>query len=404
MASFKYTAISLDGQKITGLVEGYSEFDAVERIKQTCKVVTKLTRVDENKKDILHIELDENKLDTKAFTLMCNQFAVILRAGVPIGRTVQLIRDKTEEKRLHRLLVKVAEDVEAGRALSTSFAEHGEKLLPVTFVETVRAGEETGSLADSFESMAKYYTKQVKLSGKVRGALIYPAFVLVIAIAVVIVLMVRVVPTFTAIFESMDMELPGITRALIGVSNFFRKYIIVIIAFVAAVVLGLKLYGRNSEGKLKLAKLYLKMPVLGNIAYLDGASQFANTMAMMLHAGLPVTRAVAITAKTIRNYYLSTEVGRTIVKIEEGRTLHSVLRETDALPDILVDMVGVGEETGELEGTLATIAAFYDNELEEATAAALAKLEPAILVVLAGIAGFIVIAMYVAMFSMYNGM
>ncbi len=350
------------------------------------------------------MDLDGDKLDKKAFTLMCNQFSVILRAGVPIGRTVKLICDKTENKNLHRVLSKVSEDVIAGRSLATSFAERGGKLFPATFIETVRAGEESGSLAESFEAVSRYYSKRVKMGNKVRGALIYPVFVLIVAIVVVIVLMVKVVPVFMEIFTSMNMELPAVTKALIAVSNFFKNYTLLMAAIAAIIVIGIRLYGRKSEGRLKLAKLRLKLPVLGNVAWLDSASQFANTMAMMLAAGLPITKAVSITAKTIDNYYVSYYVGTLTVKLEEGRSLHSGLVETGVLPDILVDMVGVGEETGELEKTLGTIGVYYDDELEQATSEAVAKLEPAILVVLAGVAGFIVIAMYMAMFSMYSGM
>ncbi len=404
MASYKYSAISLDGEHVNGVVEAYNEFDAADRIKQNCRVVLKLAAVNEEKKSILLVDLDADKLDKKAFTLMCNQFSVILRAGVPIGRTVRLICDKTENKNLHRVLSQVAEDVVAGRSLATSFAERGGKLFPVTFIETVRAGEESGTLADSFDAVSRYYSKRVKMASKVRGALIYPVFVLVVAIVVVIVLMVKVVPTFMNIFDSMDMELPAITKALIAVSNFFRNYTLLIAAIVALIVIGLRLYARNSEGRLKLAKLQLKLPVLGKVAWLDCASQFANTMAMMLNAGLPITKAVSISAKTIDNYYVSYQVGTLTVKLEEGRSLYSGLSESGVLPDILVDMVGVGEETGELEKTLGTIGVYYDNELEQATSEAVAKLEPAILVVLAGVAGFIVLAMYTAMFSMYSGM
>ncbi|MDO4805016.1 MAG: type II secretion system F family protein [Lachnospiraceae bacterium] len=394
----------MNGERVNGIVEAYNEFDAADRVKQTCKLVLNLTEVNEEKKNILLMDLDANKLDKKAFTLMCNQFAVILRSGVPIGRTVRLIYEKTENKNLHRVLGKVAEDVVAGRSLSAAFAERGGNLFPITFIETIRAGEESGSLADSFEAVSRFFSKRVKLAAKVRGALIYPTFVLVIAIAVVIVLMTKVVPVFTSIFDSMNMELPAITKALIATSDFFRKYTLLIVAIIVLIVLIMRVYARNSEGRMKLAKLQLQLPVLGKVAWLDSASQFANTMAMMLAAGLPITRAVSITAKTIENYYISYEVGSLTVKLEEGRSLFSGLTESGSLPSILVDMVGVGEETGELETTLGTIGRYYDDELEQATSEAIAKLEPAILVVLAGIAGFIVIGMYVAMFSMYNGM
>ena len=252
--------------------------------------------------------------------------------------------------------------------------------------------------------MSRHYEKQTRIMGKVRGAMIYPAFVLMIAVAVVAVLMVKVVPTFTATFQDLGAELPGMTKALIAISDFFRNHFLKLAAFFLALFLVLKLYGNTEEGRINLAKLQLKLPVLGNIARLNAASQYSNTMAMMLEAGLPISRAVSITAKVMDNYFVGESVGKISRRLEEGAMLGTSLREADCLPDILVDMNMVGEETGELERTLNTIAGYYDSELEQATADALAKLEPAILCVLALVAGFIVISMYMAMFSMYNAM
>jgi type IV pilus assembly protein PilC len=175
--------------------------------------------------------------------------------------------------------------------------------------------------------------------------------------------------------------------------------VMLIIAVLA--VIAYKLYESLDEGRLNLAKLQLKIPVLGNISELNCASQFANTLSTMLASGLTMTRALAITSKTLDNYFISTEVGKITGKLEQGHALGASLREADILPDILVDMVGVGEETGEMEKTLKTIGTYYDTELDMAVASALAKLEPALLVGIAVIAGFIVIAMYMAMFSMY---
>lgn len=404
MVTYKYSAISHDGQTVTGVVEGFNELDAVDRIKQTCDVVLKLTAVNEEKTGFLNMEIGGNKLNSKAFTVMCSQFAIILKAGIPIARAVHLIADKTTDKPLKKMLKQVADDVESGRSLSAAFEERGGKLLPPTFTETLRAGEESGNIDKAFETMHEHYDKQVKVAAKVRGAMAYPLFVLVIAVVVVIVLMVRVVPAFTAIFDSYDAELPFITQMLIGISNFFRKYILLLVAIVAALIVAFKLYSNREEGRMNVAQLGLKLPVFGNINELTAASEFANTMTTMLSAGLPLTRAVSITSKTLSNYYISTEVGKLSGKLEQGRSLGASMREMDCLPDILVDMVNVGEETGELENTLDTISKYYDSELEQAIAKALAKLEPALLVGLAVVAGFIVIAMYMAMFSMYSAM
>ncbi|MBR2705813.1 MAG: type II secretion system F family protein [Mogibacterium sp.] len=406
MDTFNYTAMSRDGKKVTGVIEGFNEMDAASRIKESYPIILQLNSTKEKGivGNFLGSDLGGRRLNDKAFTLMCSQFAVILKSGIPISRTVRLIGDKMTDKPLKKMLDQVADDVESGRSLAASFEERGEGMLPLTFIETIRAGEEAGNLDASFESVSEHYTKQMKLKGKVRGAMIYPTFVLLLAVAVVIVLMVKVVPVFTAVFDAQGAELPGITKSLIALSTFFRKFWWVIVMIIIVIFICYKLYGNTEKGRMKLAKMALKLPVLGEINILNAASQFANTMTMMLGAGLPITKAVNITARTMSNYYISSEIGKVSADLETGHTLGRSLRESGCLPDILVDMTAVGEESGELEQTLAMTADYYDSELESAIAAAMAKLEPATLVFMGAVAGYVVVAIYVAMFSMYNGM
>lgn len=404
MVTYKYVAMSRAGQRVSGVVEAFNEMDAVDRVKQHHDIIIKMTPVKGEGEGLLNMEIGGNKLNNKAFIVMCSQFAIILNAGIPIARTVHLIAAKTSDKPLHKMLVKVAEDVEAGRSVAASFAERGEKILPPTFVETIAAGEQSGNLDKAFQTVYEHFDKQAKMAAKVRSAMAYPLFVLAIAVAVVAVLMIKVVPTFMAVFDSLGGELPGVTLALIAISNFFTKYWMVLLAIIAAVTIIYKVYGNTEEGRLNLAEWALKVPILGNIQELNAASEFANTLTTMLASGLPMTRAISITAKTMSNYFMSTEVGKLAVRLEEGHALGQSMREANFMPDILVDMVSVGEETGEMEKTLHTIAQYYDAELDMAIASALAKLEPALLVGLAGIAGFIVIAIYMAMFGMYAAM
>ena len=404
MATYKYTAISKDGVKVSGVVEGFNEFDAVDRIKQDCDIVLKLTEVEEKKPGLLSMEIGGNRLNAKAFSLMCAQFSIILQSGIPIGRTVRLIGDKMTDKKLKGILKKVAEDVEAGRSVAASFQERGGKLLPAVFIETIRAGEESGNLSKAFETMYQHYDKQVKMRAKVRNALIYPVFVLALAVVVVIVLMVKVVPTFMDIFASYDAELPLITQSLILISNFFRKYIFLIIVVFAAIALIFKLYANTEKGRMNVAKLALKIPVLGNVSLLSAASEFAANLTTLIGAGLQLTRAVSITARVINNYYISQCVGKMTSRLEEGHTLGECMREVDCLPDILVDMTAVGEETGELESTLHTVSGYYESELDMAVQDVLKKLEPTLLIGMAVIAGYIVLAVYIAMIQMYSVM
>ena len=225
MPTFKYSVMSRDGKKVNGVIEGFNELDAVSRLKENYPIVLNLSEVKEKGKaaqflsmdiggnklndkaftlmcsqfsvilkaggklaQFMSLDIGGNKLNDKAFTLMCSQFSVILKAGIPISRTVELIADKMTDKPLKRILEQVAKDVEGGRSLATAFTERGRKLFPVTFLETVRAGEESGSLDTAFDSISKHYAKQSKMKGKVRGALIYPIFVLIVAIVVVVLM------------------------------------------------------------------------------------------------------------------------------------------------------------------------------------------------------------------------
>ena len=404
MPAFKYSAISKNGEKVSGVMEAYDELQAVAAIKESCDIVTKIEKVPEDGEGLLNKDLTANHLNSKAFTVMCSQFAIILRSGIPIARTVQLIGQKISDKPLKRLLNSVYKDVEAGRGLAASFAANGEKLLPITFIETIRAGEESGNLANSFQTMYEHYDKQMKLKNKVRNALIYPVFVILIAIAVVIVLMVKVVPTFTAIFDSYDADMPGITKALIAISTFFQKTWWIILLVVLVLYVAYLIYNGTEDGRLKVAEVKLQLPMFGNIHLLTAASEFANTMTMLISAGLSLTRCIDITSRVITNYYIGQRIGEIGQKLEEGRTLGTSLQEAAVLPDILNDMTAVGEQTGELEETLHTVSGYYDAELEAAITAAVSKIEPITLVIVGGIAGFIVLAIYIAMFEMYNAM
>ncbi len=403
MAQFKYSAVSKSGEKVNGVIDAYNEVDAANRIRENCDVILKLAEVSE-KKTGLNMDIGGNKLNVKAFTVMCSQFSIILRAGVPLARAVHLIADKTTDKGLRNMLQKVADDVEGGRSMSSSFEEHGGKILPQTFIETIRAGEASGSIDRSFETMKVHFEKQQKTKSKVKSAMAYPLFVLVVAIVVVAVVMVVVIPKLTPMFTESGGQIPALMNSLIVVSTFFQKNILTMIGIAIAIVVVYKIYSNTEAGRLNLAKIQLKLPILGNIAELTGASEFANSMAALMNAGLSIPKALSITARTMSNYYFATENGKLSGELEAGRALGRSMADQGVMPDILVDMVGVGEETGELAGTLETVALFYDTELEEATKAAISKLEPAMLIFIALFAGYIVIAIYTGMFSIYDTM
>ena len=252
--------------------------------------------------------------------------------------------------------------------------------------------------------MYEHFDRLSKMNAKVQRAMAYPMFVLLVAVVVVVVLMVAVVPAFLEMFQEFDIRLPLATRILIVLSDFLRCYGIWLALMVFVLVTGIRLYSKNPRGRINLAKIQLKLPVLGTIAVLNAASQFANSMALLISSGLSITRAIHITAKVMDNACLSESVGKLSEAVEQGRGLGASMRAQGTMPHILVNMIALGEDSGELVKTLQTAAGFYDSELDQAVLRALALMEPVLIVVLGSIATFIVFAVYLAMFTLYSAL
>lgn len=401
MTTFKYKARTADGVLVSGVIEAYSEFEAVEQIKRTCTIVEKITEVKSGKGQ--HIDINEPLwVDDKVLSLTASQFSIMLRAGITIGRVVELIAGQTSDRLMKRILTECAADVSAGYSLAASLEKNGKKI-PVAFIETVRAGEESGTLETCFDRLTTYYEKAYKVKKRVKSALTYPIFVVVLAIIVVGIVMVKLVPTMLELFGNMGEELPLITRILIAVSDFFVGYWPFVLIGIAVIVLAYKLYVKTPNGEMNVAKLKLKLPIIGKISVMNSASQFSNTISTLLTAGLPMARVLTIVSKVIDNRAVGKSIEEIVVEIESGRALGEVLKSNEYLPEMCTEMAAVGEESGSLEETMATIGTYYDEEAVAASDKAIAMIEPMMTVILGGLVGFILIAIYLPMFSMYGG-
>lgn len=400
MITYRYKALSSDGIETRGVVEAQDEFSAVQKIRETCPVITEIREVKE-KKGIFSRDIGSSKINEKELSIMCSQFSIMLRSGMSAARCLELIARQTERKVIRKMMESAAEDVSEGSSLASGF-ERNFKGLPPTFVETIRAGEEAGTVEDSFERMEKYYRKSFQNKEKIRRVMIYPIFVVIIAVIVLMIVMVKVIPTLTATFRQLGGKLPAMTRFMIAASDFFSKYWILMMIVLVAAVLLLKFRQTTPSGRIRHAKNMLRMPVLGKINTFRGAAQFAGTMAVMLSSGITVNRAVEITSRVMDNAVLGEETAGMISRVEEGYPLGDCMMKTKFFPESLKEMCSIGEESGELDQTLETISEYFTNEADHATAKAISKLEPAILVILAVFAGFIVISIYLPMFRMYN--
>nr|WP_305147538.1 type II secretion system F family protein [Butyricicoccus faecihominis] len=387
-------------------MEAYDEFDAVSRIKATeCPIVLSIAEVQEGKGNILTRDIGgPKKIKEKQLALVCSQFSIIISAGLPMVRSVELVADQTTDKTLHKLLKQVAGDVAAGNSLADSFENKGGKQLPITFIETIRAGEESGTLEESFRKLFVYFEKSSKTRAKVTSALIYPAFLCVLSVIVVAIMMVKVIPMFTSMFDSMNIDLPPMTAIIIAASDFMVRAWLPLLLVVAVLIFALKIWSKTPNGMKFFAILKLKLPLVGRVQRMNAASQFANTMSTILAAGMPMTRTIQITAKVLDNYVIGMQVGDMVGGVEEGIRLGQCVKQCPWFPPLLTEMTGVGEETGSLENTLTIIGDYYDNEVNLAVERALSMLEPIIICGIAVIVVIVVLGFYLPMFSMYNSM
>ncbi len=401
MQSYKYTAISKDGATVNGVVEAFDEYSAVAKIKESCTLVTKITPVKAMRRSGKAVF--GQKIKEKELAIVCSQFAIILKAGMPVVHAVELIAQQSDSKRMKKLLTSVASDVSEGISLAHSF-ETKDVELPITFIETVRAGEESGTLPQAFQRLQDYFGRSARLKGKIQTAMVYPLFTILVAIVVVAVIMIKAVPTFVTSFETMGIRLPWATRVLIALSNFFVDWWWLMVVIVVAVVFAWRVWGHSESGRLKQNAWKLKLPVLGKINLMRAASQYASTMTTLLAAGISIQQAVAVTGNVMDNAFVGHQLSLQLPKLEEGKTLSECLRSCPTLPPMLVDMTGVGEDTGTMEQTLNVVSDYYNSETELRAQKAVSLLEPIIICVLAVIVVLILLAVYLPMFTLYDSM
>lgn len=406
MTTYSYEGLSASGAKVKGIVQAFDEQDAIIRAKSSCSVVIKVSEQKQGGlQGLMNADLGElfggGKIKDKELSLLCSQLAIELKAGLPIVRSLRLVAENEQNKTLKKILTQTADDVEAGHGLADSFEQRGPGL-PSTFIETVRAGEESGRLDDSFTRLKKYYKNAGAVKSKVTSALIYPIMLIVVAIVVVAIIMIKAVPVFEDSFASMGNELPGVTKALIATSHFFTNNILIIIAVIAAAALAVFFYGKTEAGMALYAKIALTFPGIGMVNKMNAASEFASTMATMLASGLPMVQASRITSNVVSNYLIKKDLNAATEGVVSGQRLGDGLKKSKWLPSLLVEMASVGEETGNLEDTLEVVSDYYTDEVNLAVERALGILEPIIVMVMAAIVVFILLSVYMPLFSMYG--
>jgi len=401
MPTYKYKGKNANGQQIEGTVKAVDKTSASIAAKKEVEIIDSIKEFSDS--DDILARFKKAKINLKNLSLICRQFAIILHAGLPIITSIRLVGNQIEDEQLKNIFLDVCEEVKGGTGVADAFEQRDEEF-PTTFIETIRAGEQSGKLDIAFDSLASYFTKRSNTASKVKSALIYPIIVLAIAVVVVGILMVFAVPSFTKTFADLGTELPWVTKALIAMSDFFVKYTWVLLIIGLVAYIGFRIYIQDDQGKYRVDQFKLTVPVLGKVRKMSAAAEFANTFSTMLSSGVPAIKALKITGKSISNYSVSQDVINSCALVEGGYKIGDSLKQSTSLPELLLEIVTVGENSGSMESTLAVIAEFYDNEVDTATANAVAVLEPAMIIILAVIVCFVLLSVYLPMFSMYGSL
>ena len=407
MTSYRYRGTTPGGLPVSGVVEAVDREDAVVKARASCAVVTSVERMREPDAITQALgsnlsELGRRRIPEKELSLLCSQLAIELKAGLPAVRSLELVAENTMDKRLKQIVSLTAKDVQAGHGLADSFAANGKGALPSTFLETVRAGEESGRLDECFGRLKKYYSNSANVRSKVVSAMIYPVFLVIVAVIVVFIIMVKAVPAFASTYKNMNIELPGVTKALIAVSDFFAAWWAVLLVAILGLAAASKLFTRTQKGRETFARLSLRFPGTGRVSLMNAASQFSSTMSAMLASGLPMVQAANITSRVVENYLVGKDIRLAAEDVVAGQRFCDGLRKSRWLPGMLLEMAAVGEETGDLEETLSVVSEYYSAEVETAVTRALSILEPAIILVLAALVVFILLAVYLPLFNLYS--
>jgi type IV pilus assembly protein PilC len=335
----------------------------------------------------------------KDMVVFTRTFSTMIDAGLPIVSGLDMLSNQAENPRFGRVLQAVKVEVESGKSLSEAMASHP-RVFDDLFRNLVAAGEAGGILDVIFRRLATYLEKAAKLRRQVRGALVYPSVIMAVGVLVVFVMMTKVLPVFEKMFIDLGAgSLPAPTRMVLAISHAITDNIILFTLTMAALVAGSITLGRTDRGRWAFDTVLLKAPVIGNVMRKIAVARFTRTLGTLLSSGVPILDALDIVARSAGNRVVARAISYARIKISEGKDIASPLLETGVFPPMVVQMIGVGEQTGAMDDMLQKIADFYEEEVDAAVAAMTALLEPIMLVVLGGVVGGLLIAMYLPIFE-----
>lgn len=400
MPNFKYVAYSKEGKEVKGTIEAADKDEAVYKLKEEGQMVVSVDKGSALDQD-LNLSFGKKKASTRDLSVFCRQFVSISTAGVAIVDALEMLGDQTENKALQEAIYNVKASVQKGDTLANSMRQQ-DGIFPPMMVNMVEAGESSGSLEVAFERMAIQFEKSTKIKSLVKKSMIYPIALTVIVIGVVVVMMILVIPTFSDMYADMGQELPALTRGVVALSDFIVGKWYILIAVIVVAVIAIKAFVATDTGKYVKADLGMKMPIFGKLTVKSASAQFARNLSTLTAAGISMVDALEIVAKTMSNLRFKDAVLEAKEKVTQGRPLSEPLKASAVFPNMIIHMIGIGEETGNMDDMLITAATYYEEEVEVATEQVSAVIEPLLIVVMAGIVGTIIMSVLIPMFGMYD--
>lgn len=397
MPGFNYTAINRNGKRVRSSLDASSIETAKSSLRGAGYTILDIKEQTTLNRDIEIPFLGNPK--AKDMAVFCRQFVSILRAGVSVASVLAMLGQQTSNKKLRAAIREMQADVEKGESLATSMRRHP-KIFPAILVNMVSAGEASGNLEESFRQMELYFERSKRTKSKVTSAMIYPCVLIVVMIIVLIVMMTKIIPNFLKAFEDMDAELPKLTLGVMAVCEWFKSWWWVPLLVLVALIVGGVLFHRTDKGKHFFGWLARKTPVVGNLTVKTACATFCRTMEVLIGSGLTLTDSMDLAASNMGNIYYLEAIRDARALVAEGTPLRESLVRTGIFPPMVSNLVGVGEETGDLQSMMGKVADYYDEEVDEATKKLLNLMEPAIIIFMAVFVVIIVLAIYLPMINM----
>jgi type IV pilus assembly protein PilC len=395
---YQWKGRTATGESVSGEMPAQSRAELIMNLRR--KRVT-MTAVKEKPRGMNISLIQRGGVGTKDLAVFTRQFSTMINSGLPLVQCLDILGKQAEKDHFRKLISHTMRDVESGSTLAEALSKHP-RVFGDLYVNMVEAGEAGGVLDVILGRLATYLEKMNALKRKIKSAMMYPSVILFVTVAATIFMLVFIIPTFAKMYSDFGSELPGPTQIVLALSSFVRDRWYLLLGGLLGLVVGIKKYYATANGRVAIDRLLLRVPVLGPVLLKGSIARFARTLGTLVSSGVPILEGLEITAKAAGNTVVKNAVMKTRSSISSGQTIAGPLRESAVFPPMVVQMISVGEETGALDEMLSKVADFYDEEVDAAVDAMTSIIEPVMIVLMGGVVGGMLVAMYLPIFKLVS--